>query len=135
VELRVTVDLTVEDVTKTAEFYRRVGLDVPMPWEQDGVAQHLDITGTGVMANSRALTRSYDPGWGDRSGCILIFDLPSGAAVDAKYKELTGAGYVGHLAPVDAFWGSRYAIVNDPDGNHVGLMGPRDREHRDVELG
>ena len=27
----------------------------------------------------------------------------------------------------DAFWGARYAIVEDPDGHTVGLMGPIDR--------
>ena len=36
------------------------------------------------------------------------------------------------LAPIDAFWGARYAIVDDPDGNHVGIMGPQDRSHEDV---
>jgi uncharacterized glyoxalase superfamily protein PhnB len=38
---------------------------------------------------------------------------------------MTAAGYVGHLAPIDAFWGARFAIVDDPDGNVVGLHGPR----------
>jgi hypothetical protein len=28
--------------------------------------------------------------------------------------------------PFDAFWGARYAIVEDPDGNHIGLMSPSD---------
>ena len=26
--------------------------------------------------------------------------------------------------PWDAFWGQRYAIVTDPDGNHVELFAP-----------
>lgn len=26
----------------------------------------------------------------------------------------------------DAFWGARYAIVQEPDGNDVGLMSPHD---------
>ena len=29
--------------------------------------------------------------------------------------ELTGVGYRGHQPPYDAFWGSRYAIVEDRD--------------------
>ena len=37
-----------------------------------------------------------------------------------------------HLEPIDAFWGARYAVVNDPDGNHVGIMSPSDEEHRSV---
>ena len=39
--------------------------------------------------------------------------------------------------PYDAFWGARYAIVEDPDGNAVGLMSPidpdRQRPTLDVE--
>ena len=33
-----------------------------------------------------------------------------------------GAGYEGHKEPWDAFWGHRYAIVHDPDGNGVDLF-------------
>ena len=32
------------------------------------------------------------------------------------------AGYAGHLAPFDAVWGQRYAVVHDPDGNPVDLF-------------
>jgi uncharacterized glyoxalase superfamily protein PhnB len=28
----------------------------------------------------------------------------------------------------DTFWGARYAVIEDPDGNHVGLMSPIDPE-------
>ena len=42
------------------------------------------------------------------------------------YADLTGAGYRGQQPPYDAFWGARYAVVEDPDGNAVGLMSPSD---------
>jgi uncharacterized glyoxalase superfamily protein PhnB len=44
--------------------------------------------------------------------------------VDATYADLVGAGYEGHLEPWDAFWGQRYAAVNDPDGHTVDLFAP-----------
>ena len=47
-------------------------------------------------------------------------------AVDEIYEDLTAAGYTGEQRPYDAFWGARYAIVNDPDGNSVGIMSPID---------
>ena len=50
--------------------------------------------------------------------------------VDDLYAELTSAGYVGQQAPYDAFWGARYAIVEDPSGNSVGLMSPIDEARR-----
>jgi uncharacterized glyoxalase superfamily protein PhnB len=49
----------------------------------------------------------------------LAFDFTE---VDSLYAELTGAGYAGHLEPWDAFWGQRYAVVKDPDGNDVALF-------------
>jgi uncharacterized glyoxalase superfamily protein PhnB len=61
---------------------------------------------------------------------VLGFAVPSRQAVDEIYAGLTGAGYRGHQKPYDAFWGARYAIVEDPDGNAVGLMSPIEAEHK-----
>jgi uncharacterized glyoxalase superfamily protein PhnB len=54
----------------------------------------------------------------------LAFRLDTPAAVDATYAELVAAGYDGHKAPWDAFWGQRYALVRDPDGNSTDLFAP-----------
>ena len=64
------------------------------------------------------------------SASLIGFSLRSRAAVDDKYRELTAHGYRGVQVPYDAFWGRAYAIVADPDGNEVGLMSPRDDDHR-----
>jgi catechol 2,3-dioxygenase-like lactoylglutathione lyase family enzyme len=55
-----------------------------------------------------------------------INSLPSREAVDEACVDLTGAGGTGRQPPYDAFWGARHAIVEDPDGNAVGLMSPID---------
>jgi uncharacterized glyoxalase superfamily protein PhnB len=34
------------------------------------------------------------------------------------------AGYRGLQEPYDAFWGARYAIIEDPNGVAVGVMSP-----------
>ena len=39
-------------------------------------------------------------------------------------KRLVKAGAEAHKEPWDAFWGMRYAIVHDPDGNSVELFCP-----------
>lgn len=127
--MEMSLDLTVKDVRASAEFYRRVGLDVPPVWEQDGAAHHVEVKQS-LMLNSRQLTRGYDPSWPDDSGVILVFQVEDRTSVDAKFAELTSAGFVAHLEPIDAFWGSRYAIVDDPDGNHVGLMSPVEQERK-----
>jgi uncharacterized glyoxalase superfamily protein PhnB len=53
----------------------------------------------------------------------LAFLLPTPAAVDEKYAELAALGQ-GRHEPWDAPWGQRYAVVGDPDGNHVDLFSP-----------
>ncbi|MGH2376769.1 MAG: VOC family protein [Gemmatimonadales bacterium] len=50
--------------------------------------------------------------------------------LDRTYAELTAGGYQGKQPSYDAFWGARYAIVADPDGNDVGLMSPIDEGRR-----
>src|SRR5204863_10050993 len=61
---------------------------------------------------------------------VLGFVLATRQAVDDRYAELTAAGYPGRQPPFDAFWGARYAIVADPDGNDVGLMSPVEESRR-----
>jgi len=70
----------------------------------------------------------WNTGWNGTTGgsAVLGFWLTSREAVDDLYSDLTGAGHNGHQPPYDAFWGGRYAIVEDPDGNSIGLMGPTD---------
>jgi uncharacterized glyoxalase superfamily protein PhnB len=72
--------------------------------------------------------RSFDPDWtppGAGGRAALAFACDSPADVDATYAALTDAGYDGHLAPWDAFWGMRYASVHDPDGLGVDLFAPQ----------
>jgi catechol 2,3-dioxygenase-like lactoylglutathione lyase family enzyme len=65
------------------------------------------------------------------SGRVVIgFAVESREDVDERYARLTAAGYQGRQPPYDAFWGSRYAIVADPDGNDIGLMSPVDESRR-----
>ena len=40
------------------------------------------------------------------------------------------APYRSHRAPEDAFWGARYSILEDPDGNSVGIMSAIDESKR-----
>ena len=127
------LNLVVQDMRTTVEFYRRLGLaieDTPPEWE----ARHRTATtpdGLDLNFDSIEFAHAWDGGWpAQRTGAVLGFRLASREAVDARYKELTGAGYAGQQEPYDAFWGARYAIIEDPDGNAVGLMSPLDPERR-----
>jgi len=129
------LNLVVTDMSTTVEFYRRLGLSIDdtNPWNSHHVTAAMP-NGFELEFDSVELADSYDPGGGqlfkDATRNVLVFSLPSRRAVDELYAELTEAGYSGHQPPYDAFWGARYAVVDDPDGNFVGLMSPTDDAHR-----
>ena len=68
-------------------------------------------------------------------GCVLFFDVASRDDVDRGVAALTAAGYVCQKAPEDVFGGVRYAIVEDPDGNAIGLTSPTRRRATDRAAG
>ncbi|GAA1903431.1 VOC family protein [Streptantibioticus ferralitis] len=119
------IGLVVTDMAVSLAFYRRLGLDLPA--EAD-TQPHVEVAlpgGLRLAWDSAATIRSFDPEWappegGHRIG--LAFACVGPAEVDSVYAELTGAGYEGHKEPWDAFWGQRYAVVHDPDGNAVELF-------------
>jgi catechol 2,3-dioxygenase-like lactoylglutathione lyase family enzyme len=119
------IGLVVEDMARSLAFYRRLGFDLPP--EADG-EPHVEATlpgGLRIAWDTVETVRSFDPGWTAPTGghrVALAFACDDAAAVDATYGELVAAGYDGHKEPWDAFWGQRYAIVLDPDGNSVDLF-------------
>lgn len=120
--------LFVRDMDASIAFYRQLGLTFDAPGG-DFVRARMPDGSLALELGTERLTRGYDPGFRMPSGPgtnTLNFDLASREAVDAMYTDLTQAGYGAHLAPIDAFWGSRFAIVDDPDGNVIGLHSPPD---------
>ena len=124
------IHLFVKDVAATVAFYRRAGLEFEYVGKQfaraEGDRAALEI-------GSYELTRGYDAGFREPAtggATALQVGVASRDAVDAAYADLTAAGFAGHLAPIDAFWGARYAEVRDPDGNLVGFQSPVDENRR-----
>jgi uncharacterized glyoxalase superfamily protein PhnB len=121
-----SVYLFVRDLDASVAFYQRLGFELESIG--GGFARLQTDSGGGIEMGTAEVTRRYDPQWVEPSGAsrnTLNIQLASSEAVDAMYADLTAAGYTGHLAPIDAFWRARFAIVDDPDGNIVGLHGPR----------
>jgi len=121
------VELIVSDMAASLAFYRRLGLDAPP--EADG-QPHVEIDldgGLRLALDTEDTVRSFDPSWTPPQGGTrnaLAFACDSPAEVDDVYASLVDAGYVGELAPWDAAWGMRYAVVHDPDGSQVDLFAP-----------
>ena len=119
------IGLVVEDMGRSLAFYRKLGFDLPPDADTE---PHVEATlpgGLRIAWDTVETVRSFDPGWTAPSGghrVALAFACDSAADVDATYRALVDAGHAGHKEPWDAFWGQRYAIVLDPDGNSVDLF-------------
>jgi uncharacterized glyoxalase superfamily protein PhnB len=123
-------------------FYRRLGVEIPEQrvWRPNGEPQHASAeiqNARGAIdldLDSCTFAALWNSGWrghAELRGRIVVgFKLPSRNAVDETYADLTSRGHRGLQPPYDAFWGSRYAIVEDPDGVAVGLMSPPEDQHR-----
>lgn len=123
------LNLICADVDATIAFYALLGVTwgEDLIWRTATGAHHVSGVEVGSSAelelDSAALGEAY--GAGDAT-TLLGFGVPSREAVDEVHQRLVDAGHPSRIAPHDAFWGARFAIVADPDGRAVGLLSPRD---------
>ena len=114
--------IVVSDMARSISFYRLLGLDVP---ETPGEG-HVDTflpNGVRFMLDSEDVVKSFRPDWTRATGnqLSLAFECESPAEVDEVYARVIAAGFTGEKEPWDAFWGQRYAQLQDPDGVPVDL--------------
>jgi catechol 2,3-dioxygenase-like lactoylglutathione lyase family enzyme len=125
------LNIVVSDMDATLRFYRRLGLDPEAT--PDGAHAEASLPGgLSIEWDGAEFAKVWDSGSrGPVGGSIVLgFNVATRQAVDDLYSELTTAGYHGRQPPYDIFFGARYAIVDDPDGNGVGLMSPIADERR-----
>ncbi len=121
------IGIVVQDMKRSLDFYRALGLVIQA--DQDG-ERHVEVVlanGLRLAWDTVAVVRSFDLEWHSPSGghrISLDWLCDSVAEVDAVYQELAAKGYQGYTPPFDAFWGQRYALVKDPDGNKIALFAP-----------
>ena len=130
------INLVARDLHETLAFYRRLGVEIPDPgvWRTDSGAHHAKADSAArvdLEFDSERFARVYNAGFAAERGRVVIgLSLESRDAVDLAWANLIAEGVQGLQQPFDAFWGARYAIVEDPDGNPVGLMSPVDPSRR-----
>jgi catechol 2,3-dioxygenase-like lactoylglutathione lyase family enzyme len=125
------LNMVVGDMEATVAFYRRLGLAVEVaPGGAHATARMPN--GLSLEFDTRDFVPQWDSGWNGGTGgsTVLGFGVASREAVEEIYADLTQAGYRAHQMPYDAFWGARYAIVDDPDGNGVGIMSPAEESRK-----
>jgi len=125
------VNLVVRDVEESRAFYARLGLDFGDERDPVWAAHHVsalhgDSTPIDVDLDSTTFATKWNEGWPGGSGAVLGFKVDSRDEVDTLVVALAAEGVPVQQHPYDAFWGARYAVVSDPDGNGVGIMSPVD---------
>ncbi|MDF2678860.1 MAG: putative mitomycin-binding protein [Brevibacillus sp.] len=117
------VGIVVRDMKKSLDFYRLLGLEIP---ESANTEMHVEVAQDGLrlafdtVEVAKGVYGSWDEPTGHRIELAFLCD--SADALNALYEKLVQHGYEGHREPWDAFWGQRYAIVTDPDGNLISLF-------------
>ena len=123
------LNLVVRDMEAMAGFYTELGvriLDSPPEWQAHHRASDID-DGMHLDLDSITFTPSWNAGWPHgQAGVVVGFEVATISEVDRLHDHLMALGYSSQQSPYDTFWGARYAIVADPDGNSVGLMSPID---------
>ena len=119
------IGIVVADMARSLAFYRQLGFQIPASADAEPPVEANLREGMRIAWDSVETIRSFDPGWTPPSGgsrIALSFACDDPADVDGTYARLIAAGFNGHHEPWDAFWGMRYAILRDPDGNSVDLF-------------
>lgn len=130
------INIVAKHYGETLKFYRLLGVEIPDPMEQPSGTLHAEANnpaGSDFAIDNEALARIYNAGWRTGRNCssiVLTAFVSSRKDVDSTYQNLVSAGYRGRQVPYDAFWGARFAVVCDPEGNDVGLMSPVDEALR-----
>ncbi len=116
------IGIVASDMGRSIRFYRLLGLDVPET-PDEGHVDTLLPNGVRFMLDTEEVIRSFRPDWSRETGnqIAIAFECESPAEVDATYERMVEAGFHGEKEPWDAFWGQRYAQVQDPDGVGVDL--------------
>ena len=128
-----TIDIVVADMAAALKFYRVLGLAAPEGEDGEDQVQIATPGGATLGFVTEKMMKEVNPYWQQPVGQRVTFacrcDTPE--EVEATYARVTAAGYEGRQEPWDAFWGQRYAMLSDPDGNRVDLfaaIAPEGRE-------
>lgn len=131
------INIVVRDMQRSVAFYRLLGVSIDEMAAPEWAPHHANgvtANGIGVEFDSVAFARQWNPGLRPTSrsggGMVVFFHVSARDEVDRVHGRVTAAGHRSLKQPEDAFWGARYAIVEDPDGNPVGIMSAVDDSMR-----
>jgi catechol 2,3-dioxygenase-like lactoylglutathione lyase family enzyme len=124
------INLAVSDLSRSIEFYRLLGWPVDEP-----TGAHVAIefgTGLTVELDQYDFARQWHSGTPPLTGgsSVLSVAVAERSDVDALVDRMAGGGYAVRQMPYNTFWGSRFAVIADPDGYQIGIMSPSEAKRR-----
>lgn len=116
------VGIIVQDMEKACAFYQHLGFEIKSEKRADYV--ELDNHGVRISLNSKEIIEGI---YGFRTKSIgerieLAFLCDSAEEVNQICRSMADNGYTIVKEPWDAFWGQRYAIIQDVDDNLISLF-------------
>ena len=127
------INLFVTDLAATRRFYEGLGWTLePMGPLAATAKLPGGLSVAFLPADERGFVAAFDGSHPGGTGGTALLDVlvEEREQVDVLYRELVDRGGSPGQPPIDAFWGSRYAVVVDPDGNRIGLKSPVDPAFR-----
>lgn len=118
------IGIVVQDIPRSLAFYRLLGWQIPEVGSEENHVEIVLENGLRFAWDQLSMMQGFDPSASIQPHNVGAFLCSSPEEVDNTYRRLTEAGYRGHKAPWDAFWGQRYAMVHDPDGHSIDLFAP-----------
>ncbi len=118
------IGVVTSDMAASLRFYRMLGLEFPEGSESEDHVEATLPNGLRFALDDLEMIKSFAPDYQGqphgRMGIAFLCDSP--AQVDEMYSTIIAAGFTGEKEPWDAFWGQRYAVVQDPSGVNVDLF-------------
>lgn len=116
------VGISASNMHKTVAFYSLLGFSFPEKIDGQHVEAVQNEGSARLMIDSTELMEEIigeAPVPANTSAFAVEYE--SASAVNAAAQAIESGGFTVFKQPWDAFWGQRYAIVEDPDGYRVDL--------------
>jgi catechol 2,3-dioxygenase-like lactoylglutathione lyase family enzyme len=119
------INIVCADPAASVAFYRKLGVEIPATrvWCTPSGIHHVSAIEEAAEhpialdLDSTVFAPHWNAGWKGRTdlrGRVVIgFSVPTRIDVDDLFRAMVDAGYCGLQEPWDAFWGARYAIIED----------------------
>src|SRR3990172_5637813 len=120
------VGVTTSNLERTVAFYQLLGFEFPdFKEDEDHLEPKTPDGSARLMIDSKKSVTEYlgtPPKPGNHGSFAIQYESPG--EIDTVAKKVRDAGFTLLKEPWNAYWGQRYAVVQDPDGYQVDLYAP-----------